>query len=100
LPRLCIQYNIVATPFSITESPQRTILPFALQQYFNIGESSLKAANVLLEFPFEVNRFVEIPFSINLLAMMNIFWIVSVTFIRERIYRANSIKERLTPLCP
>jgi len=55
---------------------------------------------VLLEFPFEVNRFVEIPFSINLLAMMNIFWIVSVTFIRERIYRANSIKERLTPLCP
>jgi len=46
----------------------------------------LKVADIFLEFPFEMDGLEDMPFSsVDLLAMMNMLWVVGVKFIRKRL---------------
>jgi len=63
-----------------------------------IGKSSLEAADPLLHLPFPVDGMKDMPFSIDLIASLEILGIVGVTFFWERLLWRNFIKEKLSPM--
>jgi len=63
-----------------------------------IGKSSLKVADPLLHFPFPMDGMEDMPFSINLVAMLEILGVICVMFSQqERLLWQNFIKEKLSP---
>jgi len=63
-----------------------------------IGKSSLEAVDLLLHLPFPVDGMKDMPFSIDLIALLEILGIVGVTFFQERLFWRNFIKEKLSPM--
>jgi len=62
-----------------------------------IGKSSLKTANLLLHFPFPMDGLENMPFSINLIATLEILGVVCVMFFQKRLFWWNVVKKELVP---